>query len=67
MCAATSSRVVLCRARLQILGFVSVTCLTAAPAQEAAKVAVHWDKTMVVSKSTQTLQVVINPSLRSGG
>jgi hypothetical protein len=54
------------RIRLLILGFVSVACLSAAPAQEVAKVAVHWDKTMVISKSSPTLQVVVNPPLRPG-
>lgn len=58
---------VVCRARLFVLGFVCAACLSAtAPAQEAAKVTVHWDKTTVVSRSTPTLQVVVNPPLRPG-
>ena len=34
--------------------------------QQAAKLTIHWDKTTVVSKSTPTLQVVVNPPLRPG-
>jgi hypothetical protein len=34
--------------------------------QQAVKVTIHWDKTTVVSKSTPTLQVVVNPPLRPG-
>src|SRR5580698_8767038 len=34
-------------------------------AQEGA-VTIHWDKVTVVSKSTPTLQVVVNPPLRPG-
>ena len=59
-------RVILRRACLPILGFICVICLSAAPAQEAAKVTVHWDKTTVISNSTPTLQVVVNPPLRPG-
>jgi Glycosyl hydrolases family 39 len=35
-------------------------------AQATAKVTVQWDKTIAVSKSTPTLQVVVNPALRPG-
>jgi hypothetical protein len=31
-----------------------------------AHLTIHWDKTIVVSKSTPTLQVVVNPPLRPG-
>ena len=34
--------------------------------QEPVQLTVHWDKTTVVSKSTPTLQVVVNPPLRHG-
>jgi hypothetical protein len=34
--------------------------------QQASKVTIHWDKTTVVSKTTPTLQVVVNPPLRPG-
>ncbi len=42
--------------------------LVAAPlvAEEAAKVTVNWDKVVRVSKTTPTLQVVVNPPLRRG-
>ena len=33
---------------------------------QATKVAVHWDKVTGVSKTTATLQVVVNPPLRRG-
>ncbi|MGB7265727.1 MAG: glycosyl hydrolase family 39 [Terracidiphilus sp.] len=35
-------------------------------AQQPAKLAIHWDKVTVVSKTTPTLQVVVNPPLRPG-
>ena len=34
--------------------------------QEAPKLKIDWDTTIVVSKSTPTLQVVVNPPLRPG-
>ena len=34
--------------------------------QAAAQLTIHWDKTTVVSQSTPTLQVVVNPPLRPG-
>jgi hypothetical protein len=34
--------------------------------QQIPKVTIHWDKATVVSKSTPTLQVVVNPPLRPG-
>lgn len=37
----------------------------AAPAQQASA-SVNWDKVLTVSKSTPTLQVVVNPPLRRG-
>ena len=59
---------------LQVRGFrrlvlASFTCaLTAATlqGQQAAKLTIHWDKVTTVSKSTPTLQVVVNPPLRPG-
>ncbi|HYW47826.1 MAG TPA: hypothetical protein VE959_33470, partial [Bryobacteraceae bacterium] len=33
---------------------------------EKAKVTVNWDKVVTVSKTTPTLQVVVNPPLRRG-
>jgi hypothetical protein len=35
-------------------------------AQQPLQLNIHWDKTSVVSKSTPTLQVVVNPRLRPG-
>ena len=35
-------------------------------AQDPVQLTVRWDKTTVVSKSTPTLQVVVNPPLRHG-
>ena len=35
-------------------------------AQQAPQLTIHWDKTTVISKSTPTLQVVVNPPLRPG-
>ena len=35
-------------------------------APEKVNVAVKWDKVITVSKSTPTLQVVVNPPLRRG-
>lgn len=52
------------RFRPLILGFVCVAWLSIAHAQEAAKVTIHWDETTVVSNTTPTLQVVVNPPLR---
>ncbi|WP_263367402.1 glycosyl hydrolase family 39 [Edaphobacter bradus] len=58
--------VVLRRVRPLILGFVCIAYQSAAPGQETVKVAVDWGKTTVVSKSSPTLQVVVNPPLRPG-
>lgn len=35
-------------------------------AQQPPKLTIHWDKVTVVSKTTPTLQVVVNPPLRPG-
>jgi hypothetical protein len=35
-------------------------------AQQAPQLTIHWDKPTVVSRSTPTLQVVVNPPLRPG-
>jgi hypothetical protein len=35
-------------------------------AQQALQLTIHWEKTTVVSKSTPTLQVVVNPRLEQG-
>jgi hypothetical protein len=47
----------------------SLTCVLAAAAlqaQQAPKLTIQWDRVTVVSKSTPTLQVVVNPPLRPG-
>jgi hypothetical protein len=44
---------------------VSLAIYGRAVAQEKA-VAIHWDRTQMVSKTTSTLQVVYNPMLREG-
>jgi len=38
----------------------------AASGQKASQLTIHWDKTTVVSNTTPTLQVVVNPPLRHG-
>ncbi len=48
---------------------VAICFSVSALAQSASKpneVTVDWDKTVIVSRSTPTLQVVVNPMLRSG-
>ena len=47
---------------------VAALCSTAAVAQTPAAptVAIHWDKVVMVSKSTPTLQVVVNPMTAPG-
>jgi hypothetical protein len=50
-------------------GFISVLCVAAATTafgQAGPQLKIDWDKTVVVSKSTPTLQVVVNPPLRPG-
>jgi hypothetical protein len=34
--------------------------------QQSVQITIHWDKTTVVSRTTPTLQVVVNPPLRHG-
>ncbi len=41
------------------------TCVSSL-AQQGPQLTIHWDKTTVVSRSTPTLQVVVNPPLRHG-
>ncbi len=52
--------------RLFVTGFAFVAASFVLQGQQALKVNIHWDKTTVVSKSTPTLQVVVNPPLRPG-
>jgi hypothetical protein len=47
----------------------SMACVASAAAlqgQQALQLTIRWDKTVSVSKSTPTLQVVVNPPLRHG-
>ena len=52
--------------RLPIAAAVLLGAAAALPAQQALQMTVHWDKITAVSKSTPTLQVVVNPPLRPG-
>ncbi len=52
--------------RLFISGSAFVAMSVALHGQQALQLTIHWDKTTVVSKSTPTLQVVVNPPLRPG-
>ena len=56
--------------RYALAGAAALLLTIAAAAQPAAEkpntVSVDWSKTVVVSKSTPTLQVVVNPMLRQG-
>lgn len=50
-----------------VLVGLSLTMLSAAQQNpQTLKLDIQWDKTLVVSKSTPTLQVVVNPLLRHG-
>jgi len=53
-------------ARLFVMGFACVATSVALHGQQALQLKIHWDKTTVVSKSTPTFQVVVNPPLRHG-
>ena len=50
---------------LVLVFLVAVTALGQAPAP-AVKIAVDWNKTVLVSRSTPTFQVVVNPMLERG-
>jgi hypothetical protein len=45
---------------------VSVCSIAAATLHSQQQIAIHWDKVAVVSNTTPTLQVVVNPPLRPG-
>ena len=51
---------------LPVAAVLCVGAVTGLPAQQAPQITIHWDKITVVSKSTPTLQVVVNPPLRPG-
>ncbi|MGA2169189.1 MAG: hypothetical protein ABSG62_13340, partial [Terracidiphilus sp.] len=52
--------------RLPMLAVVGLASVAAICAQQQPALTIHWDKTTVVSVSTPTLQVVVNPPLRPG-
>ncbi len=52
--------------RLLAAGFACLVSVAALGGQQAPKLTIQWDKVTVVSKSTPTLQVVVNPPLRPG-
>ncbi len=52
------------RSLTPVLAFVLTSA--ALNAQQPLKLTIHWEKNTVVSRSTPTLQVVVNPPLRPG-
>ena len=56
------------RFRLVLLAAALATTVRAGAlwGQQAPKLAIHWDQVTAVSKTTPTLQVVVNPQLRPG-
>ena len=52
--------------RLAVAAFAFASTTAVLYSQEAPKLTIHWDKIKVVSKSSPTLQVVVNPPLRPG-
>lgn len=52
--------------RLLVAGFACFISVAVVHGQQAPKLTIQWDKVTVVSKSTPTLQVVVNPPLRPG-
>jgi hypothetical protein len=52
--------------RLAVAAFAFAFTTAELYGQEAPKLTIHWDKVKVVSKSSPTLQVVVNPPLRPG-
>jgi hypothetical protein len=53
-------------ATLFVSGFACVAAAIPLYGQQAVQLNIQWDKTTVLSKSTPTLQVVVNPPLRHG-
>ena len=45
---------------------VSFIAVAALHSQQPPRITIHWDKVTVVSNTTPTLQVVVNPPLRPG-
>lgn len=46
--------------------FIALSFAAKVPAQEQQKLHIEWNKTLIVSRSTPTLQVVTNPMLNPG-
>ncbi len=61
---AMPTKTLLGAAALFFCAFVSLTAAT--PRDTAAKVTIDWNQVLRVSKTTATLQVVVNPPLRPG-
>lgn len=55
-----------CFAGRFVIGIACIAPAIPLHSQQAAQVNIQWDKTTVISKSTPTLQVVVNPPLRHG-
>jgi hypothetical protein len=51
---------------LLVAGLACVVSAAALHGQQAPKLTINWNRNTVVSKSTPTLQVVVNPPLRPG-
>jgi hypothetical protein len=52
--------------RFLLAGAACTLIAAALPAQQTTKLTIEWDKTTAISRSTPTLQVVVNPPLRPG-
>ena len=53
--------------RYLLLGAIAgAGTITVSHSQEAPKLSIHWDKVTVISRTTPTFQVVVNPPLRPG-
>jgi hypothetical protein len=53
-------------ARLLMVGVVCAGLAALAQGQQTAQLTIHWDQKTLTSKTTPTLQVVVNPPLRPG-
>lgn len=56
----------ICRAWLVLALLAAVSGAVAARGQQPPQLTIEWDKVTVVSRTTPTLQVVVNPPLRPG-
>jgi hypothetical protein len=63
---ASNARVNSVRRILPAVILIGLTAASLIHAQQAPPLTIHWDKVTLVSKSTPTLQVVVNPPLRPG-